>query len=95
MANLASYKDADISKMLQAKVVKHIDGDTVHVAIPNPPEGIQPYEKIRMIGVDTPETVHPNKQVEYFGKAMGMPIQGSLSSSWKNLEPWRDMQGII
>ncbi len=68
MANWASYKDADISQMVQAEVVKHVDGDTVHVAIPNPSEGIQPYEKIRMIGVDTPETVHPNKQVEYFGK---------------------------
>ncbi len=68
VANWTSCKDADISKMVQAEVVKHVDGDTVHVAIPNPPEGIQPYEKIRMIGVDTPETVHPNKQVEYFGK---------------------------
>jgi micrococcal nuclease len=25
-------------------------------------------EKIRLIGVDTPETVHPLKPVEYFGK---------------------------
>lgn len=25
-------------------------------------------ERIRLIGVDTPETVHPNKPVEYFGK---------------------------
>ena len=68
VANWTSYKDADISKMVQAEVVKHVDGDTVHVEITNPPEGIQPYEKIRMIGIDTPETVHPNKQVEYFGK---------------------------
>lgn len=65
---LASYKDADISKMVQAEVVKHVDGDTVHVEISNPPSELQGYEKIRMIGVDTPETVHPNKQVEYFGK---------------------------
>jgi micrococcal nuclease len=25
-------------------------------------------EKVRLIGVDTPETVHPSKPVEYFGK---------------------------
>jgi micrococcal nuclease len=25
-------------------------------------------EKVRLIGVDTPETVHPQKPVEYFGK---------------------------
>ena len=25
-------------------------------------------EKVRLIGVDTPEAVHPRKPVEYFGK---------------------------
>ena len=25
-------------------------------------------EKVRLIGVDTPETVHPTKPVEYFGR---------------------------
>jgi micrococcal nuclease len=39
-----------------------IDGDTIIVNI----EGKK--EKVRLIGVDTPETVHPNKPVEYFGK---------------------------
>lgn len=39
-----------------------IDGDTIIVYI----NGKQ--EKIRLIGVDTPETVHPLKPVEYFGK---------------------------
>jgi micrococcal nuclease len=36
-----------------------IDGDTVQLS-----NG----EKVRLIGVDTPETVHPRKPVEYFGK---------------------------
>ena len=35
-----------------------VDGDTIVV------EGIG---KIRLIGVDTPETVHPRKPVEYYG----------------------------
>lgn len=39
-----------------------VDGDTIVVEI----EGKQ--EKIRLIGVDTPETVHPSKPVQYFGK---------------------------
>ena len=39
-----------------------IDGDTIVVEI----DGKQ--EKVRLIGVDTPETVHPSKPVEYFGK---------------------------
>jgi len=36
-----------------------IDGDTIV---------IDNKKKIRLIGVDTPETVHPSKSVEYFGK---------------------------
>ncbi|MDR2481790.1 MAG: thermonuclease family protein [Spirochaetaceae bacterium] len=65
---LKSYKEADISKMLAAKVVKHTDGDTVRVEFENPPPEIKKIESLRMIGVDTPETVHPKKKVEYFGK---------------------------
>ena len=66
--NLTSYTQADISKCLRAKVIKHVDGDTVYVKIENPPSGINHIEKIRMIGVDTPETVDPRKPVQYFGK---------------------------
>ena len=36
-----------------------IDGDTIELS-----NG----EKIRLIGVDTPETKHPRKPVEYYGK---------------------------
>ena len=40
-------------------VVRVIDGDTIVVS---------PNEKVRLIGVDTPETVHPKKAVACFGK---------------------------
>lgn len=36
-----------------------IDGDTIL---------LDRHERVRLIGVDTPETVHPSKPVEYFGK---------------------------
>jgi micrococcal nuclease len=65
---LSSYKEADTRRMARAKVVRHIDGDTVELRFENPPAGIAEVEKIRMIGVDTPETVHPKKEVEFFGK---------------------------
>lgn len=39
-----------------------VDGDTIIVEIDGK------HEKIRLIGVDTPETVHPSKPVEYYGK---------------------------
>ena len=59
---------ADISKMIRAEVKSHIDGDTVKVYISNPPRGLNKSETIRMLGVDTPETKHPSKPVEYFGR---------------------------
>ena len=65
---LASYTKADTGKMLRARVTRHVDGDTVELRFVNPPAGIAQVEKIRMIGVDTPETVHPQKEVEFFGK---------------------------
>jgi micrococcal nuclease len=46
----------------QATVTRVVDGDTLVVAIAGHEE------RVRLIGVDTPETVHPQKPVEYFGK---------------------------
>lgn len=43
-------------------VTKVTDGDTIHVLI----EGQD--EKVRLIGINTPETVDPRKSVECFGK---------------------------
>ncbi|GHU24723.1 hypothetical protein FACS1894164_12030 [Spirochaetia bacterium] len=65
--NVASSVRADLSKMVQAEVVHHVDGDTVKVTMVNPPPELKALETIRMLGVDTPETVHPTKDVEYFG----------------------------
>jgi len=45
-----------------AQVVRVIDGDTIEVNI-----GGKSYT-VRYIGIDTPETVHPTKPVEYLGK---------------------------
>ena len=39
--------------------IRVIDGDTII---------LDDNERVRLIGVDTPETVHPQKPVEYFGK---------------------------
>ena len=64
---LTSYRQARLQEMLRGRVSRHIDGDTVHIMLENPPRGFNRIEKIRMIGVDTPETVHPSRDVEYFG----------------------------
>ncbi len=39
--------------------IRVVDGDTIV---------LDGNEKVRLIGVDTPETVHPSKSVEHFGK---------------------------
>lgn len=67
-ASLAVSAAADLSRMVKAEVVDHVDGDTIRVRIPNPPAGLGAVETIRLIGVDTPETVHPSRPVEAFGR---------------------------
>lgn len=47
---------------VDAKVVKIIDGDTIDVSFDSKTE------RIRLIGVDTPETVDPRKDIDCFGK---------------------------
>ncbi len=47
-----------------AEVVRVIDGDTIEVKMLEPPEAL---EVLRLIGVDTPETVHPRMPVQFFG----------------------------
>lgn len=47
----------------EGKVVKVIDGDTIEVQYIN--GGIK---KVRLIGIDTPETVDPRKEVQCFGR---------------------------
>ncbi len=48
------------------KVYANVDGDTLKVIWKSR------IEYVRLIGVDTPETVHPRKPVEYFGKAASL-----------------------
>ena len=59
---------ANISRMVRARVISHVDGDTVRVRIANPPAILNERETIRMLGVDAPETRHPSRPVERFGK---------------------------
>lgn len=48
--------------LIGVTVISVTDGDTVQVQLPNGTT-----EKVRLIGVDTPETVHPTKGVEFYG----------------------------
>lgn len=56
----------DFTSQSTYKVLRVIDGDTVELLI----DGKATI--VRMIGVDTPETVHPQKPVEHYGKEASM-----------------------
>ncbi len=64
--NISAEKNTDYKQALanftQAKITSVTDGDTVTVQA-----GSKSY-KVRLIGVDTPETVHPSKPVSFYGK---------------------------
>jgi len=52
----------DFSKLTAYPVIRVVDGDTIVVSIKGKDV------KVRLVGVDTPETVHPTKPVEHYGK---------------------------
>jgi micrococcal nuclease len=51
------------NSLYYVRVTRVVDGDTLEVAFSDTQK-----EKVRMIGVDTPETVHPKKEVQFYGK---------------------------
>ncbi|HEY2518215.1 MAG TPA: thermonuclease family protein, partial [Polyangiaceae bacterium] len=54
--------DIGSSRHLTGRVVRAVDGDTLEVALDDGPT-----ETVRLIGVDTPETVKPDTPVQCFG----------------------------
>ena len=57
-----------------AQVVRVVDGDTLIVAV----DGQQ--ARLRLIGMDTPETVHPSKPVQCFGAEATVKMQQLVDS---------------
>jgi micrococcal nuclease len=65
---------------IPVKIVKVIDGDTIKVDV----DGKE--ETVRFLLVDTPETVHPTKPVQPFGKEASQFTKDLLNSSDVELE---------
>ena len=61
-------------------VTRIIDGDTIQVKLG------KRLEKVRLIGVNTPETVHPNKDVELYGRQASRYTKQQLSKKKVYLE---------
>jgi micrococcal nuclease len=65
-------------------VSKVIDGDTVKILVGG--EEVT----VRLIGIDTPETVHPNKDVEWFGKEAAKKLKEMVEGKIVCLKMDRD-----
>ena len=77
---------ADVQGPYQVSEV--IDGDTYRITRP---EGTS---TVRLIGIDTPETKHPDRPVECFGKEATQAAQQLLDSQtvWVHDDPTQDAQ---
>jgi micrococcal nuclease len=62
------------------KVTKVVDGDTISIQIGDS------VEKIRIVGINTPETVDPRKSVECFGKEASAKAREVLLNQEVSLE---------
>ncbi len=61
MGALSSCGNANDLQADVATVVRVVDGDTIFLELQNQTE------TVRLLGIDTPETVHPTKPIECFG----------------------------
>lgn len=75
--------DADVTKAKiaeESQVIRVVDGDTIIVAVNHKPE------TIRLIGINTPETVAPNKPVQCYGPEASKRTKELLTDKIVRLE---------
>jgi len=65
-----------------ARVVRVVDGDTLSVLV----DGTDKEVKVRLLGVNTPETVDPRRPVECFGKEASAYVKARLTHARVRLE---------
>ena len=70
---LAAYWEQRTGDLLEGVVTNVVDGDTVLVDVAGD------VRRVRLIGVDTPETVHPRKPVQHYGPEASAFTKQALS----------------
>lgn len=78
--NENTLKYSDIKLIEEGTVTRVVDGDTIEVY------ENKKVEKIRLIGVNTPETLDPRKEVECFGLEASMFLKKELEGKKVKLE---------
>lgn len=80
-SNLNEGSGSETGGLSRYKVIRVVDGDTIVIDY----EGTD--EKVRMIGIDTPESVHPDKEKNTeFGDTVSAFTKEQLEGKWVGLE---------
>jgi len=66
-------------------VVKTVDGDTIDIDIPDKKKGFS-HTRIRLWGIDTPETVKPDYPVEHFGPEASRFTKKAVLGKWVRIK---------
>ncbi len=91
---LSSCTNTNISQSALATIVSVVDGDTIVLRVQNQTE------TVRLLGIDTPETVHPTKPIECFGPeasafTKATLVEGSLVKLVRDVEPRDRYQRLL
>lgn len=78
--NTATVSNDILDLIPNNQVIKVVDGDTIEVYVDGK------IEKVRMIGINTPETVDPRRPVQCFGKEASEKLKEILQDKIVKLE---------
>ena len=85
LSEIPTFKRPNLANQSIYTVTRVVDGDTFVVS--DGDESI----KVKLIGVETPETMHPKKSVQYYGREAGRFLNNLLKGERVYLIP--DIQG--
>ena len=74
----------DPDKLVRGYCSRVVDGDTAWIEVVE--DAIPVAHTYRLIGVDTPETVHPDKPAQFFGKEASAFTAATLQNKWVYIE---------
>jgi micrococcal nuclease len=89
--HVARCSPGELPRSLTGPVVYVVDGDTIDVALDG--------RRVRYIGINTPETKHPEKGVEPFGpeaaEANRRLVEGQTVLLELDVQPWDRYQRLL